>query len=179
MIGTYGGEHVLGASDENEAMTPTNVRAKVQSTYGSDNVQPIVAGDSVLFVQRGGRRIRQMHFSFEKDAQVSDDLTVFSNHITESTIDDMAYQRTPDPMIFAVRNDGQMAVMSYERAQDIFSWCRLVTNTNLAGTLTEADFESVAVIPSAGEEDIVYVVVNRTIGAATKRFIEYLSTREF
>ena len=179
LIGTYGGEHVLGASDENEAMTPTNVRAKVQSTYGSNNVQPIVAGDSVLFVQRGGRKIRQMHFDFRKDAQVSDDLTVFSNHITESTIVDMAYQRTPDPAIWAVRNDGQIANMSYERAQDIFSWCRLITNTNLAGTLTESDFESCAVIPSGSEEDIVYVVVNRTIGGGTKRMIEYFSSRDF
>ncbi len=178
-LGTFGGEHVLGASDDKEAMTPTNVTAKIQSTYGSEDIQPKLAGDAILYIQRGGRRLREMHYEFEKDQQISEDLTVFANHITESRIVDMAYQRTPDPMVWAVRTDGQMAVLSYERSQDVWSWCRLVTNTNLAGTQTESDFESVAIIPTTGEEDQVWVSVERTIGGATKRYIEYLSTRAF
>lgn len=182
LIGTYGGEHALGASSIDEALTPTNIKASLQSSYGSEDIQPMIAGNAVLFIQRGGRRLREMIFKFEKGRKGefdAEDLTVFANHITESTINEMAYQRTPDPQVWCVRNDGQMAVLSYERAQDVWSWCRLITSTNLAGTQTESDFESVAVIPSGSEEDIVWVSVKRTIGGATKRYIEYFSTRGF
>jgi len=179
VLGTYGGEHVLGASDDKEAMTPTNVNAKIQSTYGSEDIQAILVGDSILFVQRGGRRLREMHYDFEKDSMIAEDLTVFANHITENTIDEIAYQRTPDPAVLCIRGDGQVAYLSYERSQDVWSWCRLITSTNLAGTQTASEFESVAVIPTSGEEDQIWFSVNRTIGGATKRYIEYMAPRAF
>ena len=181
-LGTYGGEHVLGASDENEAMTPTNVRARIQSTYGSEDIQAMLVGDSILFIQRGGRKIREMHYDFAKDTQVADDLTVFSNHITDSAVVEMAYQRTPEPLIWCVKNDGQLAVMSYERAQDVYAWCRVLTSTNDE----ESDIESVAIIPGGAEEDQVWVSVKRKIPDHASadangyvRFIEYLSPRGF
>jgi hypothetical protein len=189
ILGTYGGEHLLGASDDKEAMTPSNVRAVIQSTYGSHDIQAILVGDAVLFIQRGGRKVREMHYDFAKDTQVSDDLTVFSNHITESQIKDIAYQRTPDPMIWCTREDGQMAVMSYERAQEVYSWCRVLTSTNAispATDPTESDIESVAVIPTSGEEDQVWISVERDIPGIAgydannlPRYIEYFSTRDF
>lgn len=178
VLGTYGGEHVLGASKEGEAITPTNVKAEIQSTYGSANVQALLVGDAILFVQRGGRRIREMMYKFEKGAKGgfdAEDLTVFANHITESTIVDMAYQRTPDPMVFCIRNDGELAVLSYERAQDVWSWCRQITVDNTS----DSDFESVCIIPSGSEEDQIWVSVKRTIGSVTKRYIEYLAPRAF
>ncbi len=180
ILGTYGGEHILGASDDREAMTPTNVRAKIQSTYGSEDIQSLLVGDSILFVQRGGRRLREMHYEFEKDSMIAEDLTVFANHISESTFVDMAYQRTPDPMVWCIRNDGEMAVLSYERAQDVWAWCRSITSTNAGGaTTTDSDYESVCVIPSGSEEDEIYYSVKRTIGSSTVRYIEYYSSRDF
>ena len=170
----------MGASDDKEAMTPTNVTAKIQSTYGSEDIQSIMVGDAILFIQRGGRRLREMHYEFEKDSMIAEDLTVFSNHITESTITDLAYQRTPDPMVWCTREDGEMAVMSYERAQDVWSWCRLITSTNAGTTTTtDSDFESVCIIPSGSEEDVVWVSTKRVIDGNTVRYIEYFSTRDF
>lgn len=175
VIGTAGGEHLLGASSENEAMTPSNVRARVQSHYGSDNIQALLVNDAILFVQRGGRKVREMSYSFEKDSYVADDLTVFSNHITESGIVAWDYQRAPDPMVWCVRDDGQMAILSYEREQNVFAWSRLTTSDNTS----ESDFESVAIISTPFEEDQVWVIVERTIGGATKRFVEYFAPRGF
>jgi hypothetical protein len=177
ILGTYGGEHILGASDDKEAMTPTNVTAKIQSTYGSEDIQSLLVGDAILFVQRGGRRLREMHYDFAKDSMIAEDLTVFSNHISESTFVDLAYQRTPDPMVWCVRDDGVMAVLSYERAQDVWSWCRLITGTS--SYAVESDIESVCVIPSGSEEDEVWISVERVIDGNTVRYIEYLSSRDF
>ena len=175
ILGTAGGEHLLGASSEDEAMTPSNVRAKVQSNYGSADLQAILVNDAILFVQKGKRKIREMKYSLQADSYVADDLTVFSNHITENQIVDWAYQRAPDPMVWCVRGDGQMAVMSYEKEQNVWSWCRLVTNDSSG----ESDFESVAVISTPYEEDQVWAVVKRTINGNTVRYIEYFAERAF
>ncbi|KKL48656.1 hypothetical protein LCGC14_2323330, partial [marine sediment metagenome] len=173
VLGTVGGEHLLGASDTDEALTPTNIRARLQTTYGSENIAALIVNQAVLFVQRGGRKIREFLYSFEQDSHKADDLTVFAEHITESGIVDMAFQRTPDPMLWCVRSDGEMAIMTYERDQDVFSWARLVTHTNLAGTEADSDFESVAVIyGGAGNEDEVWVTVRRTISGVDARYVE-------
>lgn len=179
IIGTVGGEHLLGASDDKEVLSPTNVRARLQTTYGSKDIAAKIVNQAVIFVQRGGRKIRELLYDYESDAHKADDLTIFSNHITESGIVDMAFQRTPDPILWCVRDDGEMAVMAYERDQDVFSWSRLITQTKAGASAAEdSDFESVAIIyGGAGEEDEVWVSIRRTIGAADKRYIERFNSR--
>jgi hypothetical protein len=175
ILGTTGGEHVLGASSEDEPITPTNVRAKVLSAFGSENIQALLVNDAILFVKKGGRRVMEMAHSFEQDKKVGDDLTTWAQHITESRIVDWAYQRAPDPMVWAVRTDGELAVMAYDKRQNVFAWSRLTTTDSTS----QSEYESVCVIPTPFEEDQVFVVVKRTIGGATKRFIEWFSTRDF
>jgi hypothetical protein len=132
MIGTVGGEHLLGGSSAEEALTPSNVTAKIKGTRGSERLPGMLVNDSILFVQRGGKKVRELSNidTFDISSYRADDLTVFSNHILESGVVDWAYQRTPDPMLWCVRDDGQLAVMMYERQQEVFSWSRVV----LAGT---------------------------------------------
>lgn len=178
VLGTVGGEHILGASKDDEALTPSNIRARLQTTYGSENIAAKIVNQAVLFVQRGGRKIREFLYNFEQDSHKADDLTVFAEHITESGIVDMAFQRTPDPILWCIRADGEMAVMTYERDQDVFSWSRLITQTNLAGTASDSDFESVAVIyGGANSEDEVWVTVRRTISGSDARYVERFTSR--
>ncbi len=177
LLGTEGGEHTLGAIDGKGPMTPSTTQAKVQSTLGSKNIQPLIVNSAVLFIQRGGRRIREMLFSFQDDNYNSDNLNDFAPHVTESGITELEYQRAPDPVVWAPRSDGQMAVMSYERKQEIFSWARFITYTSNA--TVESDFESVAVISTNTEEDKVYVIVKRIINGNVVRYVEFFSTRGF
>ena len=179
VIGTVGGEHILGASKDDEALTPSNIRARLQTTYGSEDIAAKIINQAVLFVQRGGKKIREFLYNFNEDSHKADDLTIFSEHITESGIVDMAFQRTPDPTLWCVRNDGEMAIMSYERDQNVFSWSRLITHTNLAGTTSDSDFESVAIIyGGAGNEDEVWVTVRRTISGSDVRYVERFLQRD-
>ncbi len=82
-----------------------------------------------------------------------------------------AIQRTPDPRLWCIRTDGEMAVMTYERDQNIFSWCRYVT---------DGVFESVSVIfGGARSEDEIWVTVKRVIEGSDKRYIERFTVQEF
>ena len=81
----------------------------------------------------------------------------------------MDYQSEPDSILWATRADGVLLGMTYERGQDVVGWFRCVT---------DGEFESVAVIPGDGEDEI-WVSVKRVINGETKRFIEYFSSRDF
>lgn len=176
MIGTIGGEHLLSASDDSEALTPTNVQAKLQTTYGSERTGAFIVNNAILFLQRGGMKIRELIYDWEQDSHTAEDLTIFAHHITESGVTDMAFQRTPDPTLWCVRTDGEIAVLSYERDQNVFAWSRIVT----ADGTSDSDFESVAIIyGGAGEEDEVWTTVKRTIGDDTVRYIERFKPRSW
>jgi hypothetical protein len=166
VLGTVGGEHLLGASKQEEALTPTNVKAKLQTTYGSEDLAAILVNQAVLFLQRGGKKIREFLYNFDTDSFKADDLTVFSDQITGDGIVDMAFQRTPDPRLWCVRSDGEMAVLVYERDQNVFSWSRYVTG---------GQFESVSVI-YGGEraEDEVWVTVKRELPGVSSSPVRYI-----
>ena len=171
VFGTVGGEHLLGASKDSEALTPTNVKARMQTTYGSEDIEGLLINRAVLFIQRGGKKVREFLYSYEQDSHKADDLTVFANHITGGGIVDIAYQRTPDPRLWCVRSDGQIALMVYERDQNVFSWCRFVT----AG-----EFESVAVVYGGeNSEDEVWVTVKRNINGSDTRYVERFASQAF
>jgi len=128
-LGTSGAEHKLGASDDNEAMTPTNVQAKIQTTYGSANLQAMLINDAVLFLQRGGRKIREALFEYDFGSFRADDLSVFSEHLTDSGVVEWAFQKSPDPILWMVLTNGKIAIMSYDRNQQVNSWAEIVTET--------------------------------------------------
>jgi hypothetical protein len=175
ILGTVGGEHLLGASKQDEALTPTNVRARLQTTYGSEDIAGLLVNQATLFVQRGGKKIRELLYDFGTDSHKADDLTVFANHITGDGILETAFQRTPDPTLWCVRSDGQLCVMTYERDQNVFSWYRVVTTDSTS----DGEIESVAVIyGGARSEDEVWVSVKRTINSSTVRYIERFNVRE-
>lgn len=177
LIGTSGAEWTI-AGGTDEPLTPSNVIAKQHSTYGSANLQASLANESVLFFQRGAEKMRELAYNWELDSYVAPDMTILANLVTDTGITDTAYQRTPNSILWTTRTDGEMPIFSYERAENITAWSRMITQTNLAGTLTDSDIESVAVI-NGSPEDEVWVIVERTISGATVRYVEQLQQRDF
>lgn len=161
-IGTAGGEHLLtGGTDA--PVTPTNVLVREQSARGSADIAPVKVGATVLFLQRGSRRIRELIFSIQEEGFKPNDVTLLSEHITEGGITQMAYQQEPDSIVYGVRADGELVALTYLKEQDVLAWSRHVT---------DGLFESVASIPnSTGNES--WVIVKRTINSVVRRYVEY------
>jgi hypothetical protein len=59
-----------------------------------------------------------------QDKYVAPDLCALAEHITESGIVAIAYQEHPDPILWAVRADGVLLSMTYEREQNVVAWAR-------------------------------------------------------
>lgn len=175
IVGTIGGEWIVRPSNQGEALTPTNVNAKRSTRYGTKSgVMPIGAGKATLFVQRAGRKLRELAYVFEDDGFRAPDMTVTSSHITKGGVVEMAYQQQPQSIVWAVRGDGVLLGFTYEREQEVLAWHK----HPIGGTFGSggAVVESVAVIPNpAGDADELWLVVKRTINGSTKRYIEYLT----
>jgi len=165
-IGTQGGGFTLDSGSTSEPLTPTNVIVLRETTYGSSDVSARKIANNVYYMQRDSRRMREISYSFQQDSYIAPDVTIFSDHVTESGIVDMDYDQSPHNLLWCVRDDGQVAIMGREIEQEVLGWCRLVTD----GTV-----ESVAVIPN-GSEDQVWLLVNRTIDGSAVRYVEYMKT---
>jgi hypothetical protein len=164
MVGTSGDEWTIGGADGGQPFSATNVLAQRQSSYGSKLMRAILLNDVLLFVQRRGRKVRELTYNFELDGWVAPDLTVLSEHVTEGEIVEMAFQQQPDAILWAVRGDGQLIGMSYERDQKVVAWHRHTT---------DGEFESVATVYGlSNADDEVWFAVKRTINGVTKRYIE-------
>jgi hypothetical protein len=164
MLGTSGDEWTIGAASTDQPFTASNVQAQRQSSFGSRYMKALLINDVLLFVQRQGRKIRELVYSFERDGWVAPDLTVLAEHITLSDLQEMAYTQQPDAILWAIRGDGTLIGMSYEREQEVVAWHR---------HSTDGEFESVATIYGlGGNDDEVWLSVKRTVNGQTKRYIE-------
>ncbi|KKK69458.1 hypothetical protein LCGC14_2933830, partial [marine sediment metagenome] len=126
LIGTSGAEWTI-AGGTDEPLTPSNVIAKQHSAYGSANLQATLANESVLFFQRGKEKMRELAYNWELDSYIAPDMTILANLVTNSGIDETAFQKIPDSILWCVRNDGELPVFSYERKENITAWSRMVT----------------------------------------------------
>lgn len=169
VLGTSSGEWGIAASNNNEALTPTNVRARPQTTRGSKLVTPEKVDGSTLYIQKAGRKVRELVYDFQQDVYVSTDLTILSEHITRSGVKELAYQQEPYNIIWMVLNNGKLIGLTYNREQKIVGWHR----HELGGT--DVQVISIAVVPSVDDTyDELWLLVERTINGSTVKYVEYM-----
>jgi len=144
VVGTSGGEFIVKASGFDEPLTPINTQIKQQTTFGSANIQPLLVGNSTLFVQRAKRKIRELAFSTQSDSYVAPDMTILAEHITEGGIEEMAYQQEPDSVAWCVRSDGVMACMTFRREEQVVAWHRHIIGGRFGEcTITVSDYANI------------------------------------
>lgn len=175
IIGTTGGEWRLRSSSYDEPLTPTNFSCKRQTTYGCKDIQALTVNDIILFVDFVGRKVREISYNSEREKFIAPDLTALAEHITEGGIVDFAYQKNPDPLLWCVLGGGTIALMTYEREQNVVAWSEQTFTTGSEPT-TGYGAQSVCVIPSSTEDE-VWLVVKRYINSATVYMLEQMQPR--
>ena len=169
LIGTSGAEHSLGPPAGEGAMVAGEFETFRHDTIASALIQPVLLNNSVIFVEKGGRRLRQISYSYNDNGYTVENLSVLAEHITDSGIIQIAVQRRPMTIIWAVLTDGTLLSLNYDRIHKILAWAR--------HPMTNGSVESVAVIPG-DDEDEVWLIVNRTIGG-TKRYVERIKPHDW
>ena len=120
---TTGGEYSVSAGNAS-AITPTNISIVKQSNYGSAGVDALSIGNATIFLQRAKRKLRELAYNFDTDGYVAPDLTILSDHITETGIVQMDYQQEPYSVVWAARTDGVLSGLTYNRLENVVAWHR-------------------------------------------------------
>lgn len=167
LVGTVGNEFAIGELAAADPLGPANVQAQAQTAHGSRQVRPIKVNDSNLFVQKSGRKLREIRFTFESDGYATTDLTVLADHVTKGQIVQMAYQQEPHSIVWCACNNGELVGFTFNREQDVLGW-----HPHPVGG--SGIVESVACIPAPdGAADELWTITRRTINGVTRRYVEY------
>jgi hypothetical protein len=174
LVFTSGAVWKAWAGSQSDVMTPANFNVKPQSYEGCANIPPISSEASVLYVTASGRKVRDVAYEFASDSFGGRNLSILASHLFEGKqIEEWAYARDPDSIIWCQRSDGVLLAFTYLKEHDVYAWARCTTD----GTV-----ESVDAIQE-GNETALYMIVKRTIGSgggvATRRYVERMASRYF
>lgn len=168
LVGTGGREIAVGEITTSDPLGPGNIKARKQTVFGSRAVEPVEVGDSILFVTRSGKKLREIRYSWETNSYQSVDLTVLSEHIAKAGISQMAYQQEPFSVVWSCTTLGELLGFTYNREQDVLGWHRHPVGGS-------AIVESVCSIPSPdGKGDDLWIQARLTINGATRRYIGWM-----
>jgi hypothetical protein len=180
-VGTGGDGFTVTSNDSSSGITPTSVSAKRSFAVKCADEMPVMVAGSLLFIERSGKKLRELRYFYDAERAEVADLTALASHITGDGIKDLQFQSEPRPIVWAVTEGGELIGMTYERDAESL---KVAWHRHVLGGVSDADgspakVESIAVIPSPeGDREELWLYVQRYIDGATVRHIEYM-TPEF
>lgn len=149
---TSGGEYLV---DSSGTLTPTTVDITEQTAFGAYPVtRPERVGNELLFVQRGGERLRAVSYRYEVDGLVSPEISALASHIGEihGGIDEISYQQEPESLVWCVLGDGKVASITFNRDQEVIAWAQ----HDFGGSVL-----SISSMPTQLGADRAFMLINR------------------
>ncbi len=157
-------------SINSDAITPESISVKPQSYIGANNAQPLIVNNNIIYVSARGGHLREMAFNNNAGGYVSGDLSLRSPHLFDNLdIVDLAYSKAPIPLVWGVSTNGKLIGVTYVPEQQVGA---------IHQHDTDGTFESCCVV-AEGAEDVLYVVVNRTVNGSQTRYVERMASRQF
>ena len=149
---TSGGEFMV---DSDGGLTPTTVNIAEHSAYGAYSVtRPERVGNELLFVQRGGERVRALTYRYEVDGLVSPEISTLASHIGEDHlgVNQISYQQEPESTVWCVLGDGKVASITFNRDQEVMAWAQ----HDFGGSV-----KSICSLPTALGSDQAFMLIER------------------
>jgi hypothetical protein len=152
-----------------DVLTPSTISVRPQSYIGANDVQPEIVNNTVVYCAARGGHVRELGYSWQASGFVTGDLSIRAAHLFDDLdITDMCYSKAPQPILWFVSSNGNLLGLTYMPEQQIGAWHQHDTDGLFESTTAVAE----------GSEDRVYVIVKRTIGGVTKRYVERMASRQ-
>lgn len=178
VVGTEGGEIEVGSNNLEDTVTWQNIKARPAGDEGSADVQAVRAGNRIVYIDNARTRLLQAYLDSDTGKTEVDDLArlheKIAGEVEQGSGDgfvEVAYQRKPEKRIWALRSDGQIAVMLYIPREGVYGWARLTAANG-------GKYKSVCVVPGK-PEDRVHALVERVIDGETVLYHEQFSLNRF
>lgn len=149
---TSGGEYLVSSDG---ALTPTTVNIDENSAIGTYPItRPCRVGNEILFIQRGGRRLRALSYRYEVDGLVAPEISALSSHIGKlhDGINEVCYQQEPESLVWCVLGDGKVASITFNRDQEVIAWA----NQDFGGIV-----KSMCSVPTGLGSDLCFMLISR------------------
>lgn len=162
LLGAGGRIWSARSSSLDEPLTPTNFNLKPISGQGSAAVAGAALDTNAVFVQRSGVRLFEAAYSADVYDYQASDLAAHVPEIGEPSIVRIAVQRQPETRLHCVLSDGTVAILVYDKIEEVQAWVKFETD----GTV-----EDIVVEPGVVEDRVTYTI-KRTIDGADVRYHE-------
>lgn len=162
LIGTLGDEWDVSGKGQ-EPLSFESFKMVRHTQQGSEGIKPIMVGPVTIFVEHLGRTVSQMGYDFATDSYDTIDLSILAPHLTKrNKIVDWSYQKTPNGVVWSVRDDGVGLGLTMKREHNVIGWHRHIT---------DGSFLDFACIPGDYENDL-FAIVEREIEGVKKWYVE-------
>lgn len=153
-----------------DAITPSSISVRPQSYIGASKVQPEIINTNLLYAAARGGHVRELSYEYTAGGYITGDISIRAPHLfaEDNVVVDMGLTKSPDHILWCVRQDGVLLGLSYVPEQKIGAWFTYQT---------DGQFESAAVVQE-GLRDYLYVVVKRTVNGKSVRYIERQAARD-
>ena len=170
IAGTTQDELAIRSSSYGEIMTPTSTNIKRGSSQGSDNIcEAINVDDMIYFVSRSRAKLYQIDNFIESDKFTTTDTNVMNKNIVRPKIARLAVLRQPETRIFALLDDGTLAVYTVDPAEDMAAWSLIDFSEHRNTKVID-----IAAVP--GEiEDELYLITDRGLSHTNQYTIEEMA----
>lgn len=160
------GEVFRGFSNaQGQRIGPTTFDTSVEATDGANYVRPITPYGYPVLVTKDGAGLQEIRYSLEEDGGKPVELTLPSQHLGAPGLLELAWQSAPQRLAWIRRGNGDLLVMLYDPDEQVLGWARC--------SVANGFVEAVSVSSSAdSKNDVLTMVVRRTIDGATVRMIE-------
>ena len=126
----------------NQAITPTNAQIRKQTPFGTEFVLPTSIDGATIFVERGGRAVREYIYSDAEDAYISTGVSTVASHTIVNPVDIAVVHsgfKTQESYAALVMGNGDMALFSSNRAEKRAAWTRITTQGDFLATASVGD----------------------------------------
>ena len=150
-IGTIGAEYL--AMGSSTGITPKSISITKQSEYGCSFIQPVTVGSDILFIQTHRTRMYDFSYQYSTNSYIGSDLTLVNRDILKANVIETAIEKEPYNRIWALLEDGTVALLTYLKSEQIIAWQKYITNGYI---------KTIATIPSMVDNySKTYMVVER------------------
>lgn len=115
ICGTQVREWLVQPSSSTSGLTVLNIQAHPHTHNGCANILPRRTEHTLVFVQRFGRKLKEMFADVFSGKFSAPNLSLSANHLMTSGIEEIAYQQELAPVIWARMGDGSIKGCTYKR----------------------------------------------------------------
>lgn len=167
------------------ALGPNDFNFPSSTSFGANSPMPSRVNNYAVFVQKGGRKLRDVIFNYEQDQYKSTDLSFISDHLilgddnndTGDYIVEIMASNSDSSYLYVKTSQGRLLYLTLDRDYQINAWGRIKLGGSISTDITTEGGPSVksmcAIDGEVGRGDRVFLLVQRVINGTSIIHLEY------